>query len=1071
MSVRNCPDLLERCLKSLRERTPHAEIVVVDNMSRDNTAEVAKKYADVVDVWAGPNGTWTADDPWTYDMAASRQRAFTLASGRWRGWVDSDDIIPGPEEAERLLKLNTRWQPPAGAHGKVHDKDAPPVHLTDLLARIETELPDADVIWAPYLYARDINGAAILWQERERIIKWSDPPKWRWAEAAHEILVPIEGYVPKHNVKLAHLLFVHEREFTQQTNDFAVTRHWDVLHRQYMLNDRTTRRCLYLAAYAQQLAPEREVEFIDAAYECATTSLDRYRTLCTRGQMKIRHGLFGDALEAFGAAITLRSDLPDAYVQGGEAWFEARDWERAIDWLKRACNATSGSVDSLINPRFQAIRYPVLLAEAYVELARALVKAGHHANAIGAFGDAVDTLRAVENHPAVGADKAEAHIRLIRAENDLRAQEHAINLARLTTYLFDNDEPAKAIDLLKAVPWNLQDHPLIVGIEQRVAPVERHMTNAEAYTEFYADDVATGAMPSPAAWIDAPDTLARVSWISTWLAANAPFARVLDVGCFDGIVAIPVMRNVPGIFYVGADIQKDMLAAFRARADARGLGTRLRTIELRHPAISPDDVLQIDNTLGGRAEVAIWSEVIEHVPDPAGVLRDIVAHVIERGTVFITTPWGSFDAGHPPAKTAKGDERSPLGHVRAMTPREVVDVCTNAGLDVEELYKLNVPPEAGMTGDGMHIRARTHRDVYEDVGCDVAFVVPGALWDWNASTVTLQGMGASEKSIVQTAKALATDAGRIVEVYGPVPEIEIRDRVRYWPRPQIRHVHDGKIVVSRSPGYAAILEAQGLTKGLDKILWLQDAWYPDLTAHFDDYAEIVVVSEWHKQAMHDRHGVPLDRMTVITNPVDRALYETGSVGPRKNDAFVYASSPDRGLIRLLDLWPDIREKLPEATLDVFYGWRGAQVLGTSGDSAWGAVYSKSRALFEKLRHQPGITVHGMVAPAVLAAKMRQSGVWAYPTHFEETYGTIATEAIAAGMVPVCPPLAALSESAESDTTEWMPSVKDHRDFMDVFVDGCVAAASVGEHVRQEAAKVVLATKNVKVAAEKWRKIL
>jgi glycosyltransferase involved in cell wall biosynthesis len=357
----------------------------------------------------------------------------------------------------------------------------------------------------------------------------------------------------------------------------------------------------------------------------------------------------------------------------------------------------------------------------------------------------------------------------------------------------------------------------------------------------------------------------------------------------------------------------------------------------------------------------------------------------------------------------------------------------------------------------------------DSVPTAVTFAVPGALWDWNATTVRTQGMGASEKSIVQTAFELAKDDARRVEVYGPVPEIEVRDRVRYWPRAQIRHVRDGKVIVSRSPGFGAALEAQGMTKGLDKILWLQDAWYPDLTAHQDDYEHIVVVSEWHRQAMHERHGVPIDRMTVITNPIDVSLY-TGRNEPRKNDAFVFASSPDRGLIRLLELWPQIREALPEATLDVFYGWRGAQVLGMSGDSAWGQVYSKSRAQFEKIRHQPGVTVHGMVAPHVLANTLCRSGVWAYPTHFEETYGTIATEAIAAGMVPVTPRVAALGESADSINTLWTPSV-DAADFAEAFVHACVDATMVPETHRVMASNAALTAHSTRVAADKWRKLL
>lgn len=50
--VKNEP-LLENCLKSIKDYVE--EIVIVDTGSTDNTPEIAKKYADIFEVYTGCN--------------------------------------------------------------------------------------------------------------------------------------------------------------------------------------------------------------------------------------------------------------------------------------------------------------------------------------------------------------------------------------------------------------------------------------------------------------------------------------------------------------------------------------------------------------------------------------------------------------------------------------------------------------------------------------------------------------------------------------------------------------------------------------------------------------------------------------------------------------------------------------------------------------------------------------------------------------------------------------------------------------------------------------------------------
>lgn len=130
----------------------------------------------------------------------------------------------------------------------------------------------------------------------------------------------------------------------------------------------------------------------------------------------------------------------------------------------------------------------------------------------------------------------------------------------------------------------------------------------------------------------------------------------------------------------------------------------------------------------------------------------------------------------------------------------------------------------------------------------------------------------------------------------------------------------------------------------------------------------------------------------------------------KNHKLFYGSSYDRGLQHILQMWPKIIEKFPDATLDVCYGWELFD-LGYKDNperQAWKERITKQMG-------QPGITHHGRVGKAELK-KIRQScGIWVYPTHFTEINCITGLECQHDGLVPVVMALAALKETVYSGT--------------------------------------------------------
>lgn len=163
---------------------------------------------------------------------------------------------------------------------------------------------------------------------------------------------------------------------------------------------------------------------------------------------------------------------------------------------------------------------------------------------------------------------------------------------------------------------------------------------------------------------------------------------------------------------------------------------------------------------------------------------------------------------------------------------------------------------------------------------------------------------------------------------------------------------------------------------------------------------IFCVGHWQAASMADRFRIPKSKIHVVHNGV------TDDFGPGeklsvRGKSLVYASTPFRGLEQLLTYFPEIRARVPDATL---YVVSGMQIYGQSDEEdrkAYGALY--------ELGKQEGVTLSGPVAKLKLASILGRSRVMAYPNTFAETFCIAALEAQACGVPVVSTDLAAMKE--------------------------------------------------------------
>lgn len=1082
-SERRLPGGLEACLQSIRNRAPDAEIVIVDTMSSDErTIEISKRYADIWEQYTGPEGNWTTTMDAFDDAAAARQRSFELAHGVWRGWADDDDRIVGAEEAERLLRLNGRWKPEMGAREVVEDApgQVQAIGLEELLHLIELNNPEIDCICAPYLYRRgakpEERDMAESWQDRERIVKWSRG--WKWVEPGHEVMVPINDAEPHGTLHLEHMLYVHEKKWNAEDVDYSVRRHARIMLARYENGDRSYRVLRYLCIYGATM-PDRWEEFTHEFVRCANTPMDAYRAHCAAGDYATFRGMYLEAISHYGAATSLAPTLPDAWILGARAAEKATDWSKAVEWYRRALLTTPNYADCVVTPREFTLNTPVFAAQAMQELAKVLVQYGRHGEATAVLTEAARLVDQVARNPNIGADSREANAVLAQVRNVAEGQKIAEMFDYIYEYLRRNDETIKAADLIDLAPHTIEDHPLIVQRELQSRKLRLHLGNKAAYADFYETlSTTTDAIPTHiinADWLKPETSLPRVRMLLEWLRAHPEATEVVEIGSYDGIVAVPVLRACPWVHYTAVDANSAALARLRSYAiehvpDADARLTTIQATEI------PDAHLPL-----AHFDVAVLFEVIEHVPDPVETVQKLQRLLRpETGRLFISTPWGAYDDGMPDESRKP---RDPRAHVRAMTLWNFVQTLRKAEVEPVEVFDQHLPHGTGDTLQSISRRVMPTAVL----GPKVNFFVPSALWDWNSRLVHNTGMGASEKTIVDLAARWASMGGQ-VHVFGPVNEEEVHRGVTYLAREKVRHVDpEVPIVVSRSPAATNTIDA--LVRVKRKFLWLQDAAYPDLSPiTAAAYEKIVVLTQWHEDMMAKRHHVPREKMVQINNFLNEEMFDVRDPPTREPFHFIYSSSPDRGLMTLLKMWPEILERWPKATLDIFYGWEGAQKLAWINPT-WTSIYRDMRAEYDGLVRQPGVRAIGRVSPSRLAREMMRASVWAYPTHFGETGCATSFEVQAAGCVPVCTPYAGLAETAASKWTQFIPiprteegwvggkpaneaeAEERQHDYTQRFLEGISTALAMSPLQRRAMAITAVEKYRLSNVIAKWNKLL
>lgn len=263
------------------------------------------------------------------------------------------------------------------------------------------------------------------------------------------------------------------------------------------------------------------------------------------------------------------------------------------------------------------------------------------------------------------------------------------------------------------------------------------------------------------------------------------------------------------------------------------------------------------------------------------------------------------------------------------------------------------------------------------------------------------GIGGSEEAAILMSRHLARLGWR-VEVFAQTPGDRsfVHEGVHWASFRDFDPERPGDVFVAwRHPEFVKLGRSHRLV-----FHWLHNRqewpYADDVAAQVD---RILLVSRHHRT---DAGFADVDprKLYCSSNGLDEEFLR--APGGNEPHRIIYASCPARGLILLLELWPQLRRRVPDAVLDIYYGFTA--VYDDMSEAFPGLKYIKARVF--QLLDQEGVTFHGRVGQDRLAEAFAGAGVWAYPTECRETSCITAMKALAMGCLPVTSGYGALGET-------------------------------------------------------------
>ncbi len=863
------------------------------------------------------------DIEWHDDFSEARNIVLKASTGDYFLWLDGDDEL-------------------------VRDKGR---SLHELIIAN----PQIDAFYWGYDYSRDDDGVNNCYLIRERLIRVSED--WKWVGKVHEVLIGPEDHS---RMLVDNFITVHHKPVDKHEPDRNLSILYAQLEEQEPNPD--PRILSYLGSENANRGKVHEAilhwqRFIQLSgwdeekYQAQHKVADAWRAL----------GDFEKSRQADFAAISIRADWPDAYFGLAETAYRSGDFRSTVEWTKSGATKNRPRTFLILNHRDYDYDPLLIVGLAYTQLG--------------------DYEMALENfHRAYEIKKEETLAQQITIiSEEYRLHQVVDNSVKIWEELARHDEWLKARSFVESLPHSIQSTPPIQAIRGLTFQNTAHVDNPELMSAFYLNNPNWTPMDDEELHSEHWRRYPRLQFaIATAKGIGA--ANVIDLGCADGFISLPLARELPDVQVSGIDIDPRCVQL---------ANQRVARFKLPHTDFTAGDIATYRVDVERFYDLALMFEVLEHVVDPVATLEKVEKMARH---IAITTPYLSWELGH-----AQGwQEPGIKPHLRIF--------------DLDDMERMLAPRGRIRTlkkqpfGDSGWIFA--DYEVAAESEKSIVIAALGTFESWSPKKLETEGLGGSETAVIRVAEELA-NLGHGVTVYCDTDDPGYHNWVRYREQEKYNPSIRADLWVSwRAP---ELIDHN--PNAAVKVLWMHDVDAGDrLTAsRAAGYDRIIVLSEWHKAYMLERYSfLREDQFLVLGNGVDLERFEgTESRDPHR---VVYASSPDRGLDVILEgIWPKVIEAVPDAELHVYYGWNTFD----KASAQFPQLNEFKNKVTELLNESRNVVQHGRIPQDKLAREFMRAGFWLYPTYFSETYCITAVEAQLAGCIPVTNHLAALAETAKS----------------------------------------------------------
>lgn len=318
------------------------------------------------------------------------------------------------------------------------------------------------------------------------------------------------------------------------------------------------------------------------------------------------------------------------------------------------------------------------------------------------------------------------------------------------------------------------------------------------------------------------------------------------------------------------------------------------------------------------------------------------------------------------------------------------------------------------------------------------------------------GINGSEEAAIYISQKLAK-LGYKVFVLGDPPKNSVHALQEANPRFVSTDFNDGSmfdIAISwRMPW-----NAETLKKRAHKVyLWPHDTCsFPVSEAQINGFDDVLWLSEWQRKQWISTNPGFAKFTKIFGNGINPEQFR-----PRLETAnphsCVYGSNYARGLEILIDIWPKIKKKFPNARLDVYYGWRH-----------WGLIPPEKEAkMREQIKNLASLDVHehGQVGHDELNRAYENASIWAYPCIGLETFCITGLRTQLAGALPVI-----IEGSALEETVRHGFKCVRSEEYCDTLMKAMEYAEKMTLEERKKMGDFILQEYTWEVIAKKWSQL-